>query len=347
MQSGIEAVINQGDPLMFDSSLNRRIRLWALGATVFLMLAPGAAFAQATRTWVSGVGDDANPCSRTAPCKTFAGAISKTAAGGEISVLDPGGFGTVTITKSITISNTGSGEAGILASGTNGITINAATTDRITLRGLTIMGAATGLVGVRILSAGEVVIEDCQIEGFRGANPSHGILFAPSAGTSRLAIRDTTINGNGQKFAGNGGITIKPTGAAYGVVDLTNLMIANNVTGIIADSSGTSGGVFTTLRDSQVVGSNFDGVLAFSAATGTLRVALKTNTIANNGFSGVTSAGVRADGAVATVRIQDNVITVNRNGVGLTNSGIIYSYGDNIISGNSANGSFTSTQATQ
>src|SRR5262249_41797027 len=110
------------------------------------------AHAQASRTWVSGVGDDANPCSRTAPCKTFAGAISKTAAGGEISVLDPGGFGAVTITKSISITNDGAGEAGILASGTSGITINAGANDIINLRGIVIDGApptTTGLVGVR------------------------------------------------------------------------------------------------------------------------------------------------------------------------------------------------------
>src|SRR5688572_33130134 len=81
-------------------------------------------FGQATRTWVSGVGDDVNPCSRTAPCKTLAGAISKTATGGEISILDPGGFGAVTITKSITID--GGGIIGsILSSGTNGIVVNA------------------------------------------------------------------------------------------------------------------------------------------------------------------------------------------------------------------------------
>src|ERR1700736_975208 len=83
--------------------------------------------AQATRTWVSGVGDDANPCSRTAPCKTFAGAISKTAAGGEINVLDPGGFGAVTITKSISI--TSGFEAGVLASASNGIIVNVLSTD--------------------------------------------------------------------------------------------------------------------------------------------------------------------------------------------------------------------------
>ena len=99
-----------------------------------LLAASHAAHAQATRTWVSGVGDDANPCSRTAPCKTFAGAISKTAAGGEINVLDPGGFGAVTITKAITISSEGF-EAGVLVSGTNGIIINAGTNDVVVLQG--------------------------------------------------------------------------------------------------------------------------------------------------------------------------------------------------------------------
>src|SRR5581483_11927768 len=102
--------------------------LAAFATTVLLFAAPASA--QATRTWVSGVGDDANPCSRTAPCKTFAGAISKTAPSGEINVLDPGGFGAVTITKSITISSVGF-EAGVLVSGTNGIVINAGTGDRV------------------------------------------------------------------------------------------------------------------------------------------------------------------------------------------------------------------------
>src|SRR5438045_8476177 len=94
----------------------------ALSLTILLFA--GSAFAQATRTWVSGVGDDANPCSRTAPCKTFAGAISKTADGGEISVLDPGGFGAVTITKGITLNGDGT-LAGILAAGTKGTIIHA------------------------------------------------------------------------------------------------------------------------------------------------------------------------------------------------------------------------------
>src|SRR2546423_2744153 len=86
---------------------------------------PTAAFGQATRTWVSGTGDDANPCSRTAPCKTFAGAISKTAAGGEIDALDPGGFGAGTITKGMTIDGGGGQVASLLVSGTHGIVVQA------------------------------------------------------------------------------------------------------------------------------------------------------------------------------------------------------------------------------
>src|ERR1700730_8843316 len=100
------------------------------------------AFAQASRTWVSGVGDDVNPCSRTAPCKTFAGAISKTAAGGEIDALDPGGYGAVTITKAITIDGGGGQVAGILVTGgTNGINVQAGASDIVTLRNLRINGA--------------------------------------------------------------------------------------------------------------------------------------------------------------------------------------------------------------
>ena len=102
---------------------------------VMMLLVGSPAYAQATRTWVSGVGDDANPCSRTAPCKTFAGAISKTAAAGEINVLDPGGFGAVTITKSIRIISDHI-EAGVLVSGTNGVVVSVASTDHVLLDGL-------------------------------------------------------------------------------------------------------------------------------------------------------------------------------------------------------------------
>src|ERR1700742_2254681 len=126
------------------------------------------AFGQATRTWVSGVGDDTTPCSRTAPCKTFAGAISKTAPGGEISVLDPGGFGAVTITKAITIDGDGT-LAGILAATVNGIIVNAGDQDVVVIRSISIngtSGANIGLNGIRYLAGRSLRVENCSISGF-------------------------------------------------------------------------------------------------------------------------------------------------------------------------------------
>src|SRR5262249_6797263 len=118
------------------------------------------AHAQASRTWVSGVGSDANPCSRTAPCQTFAGAISKTATGGEINCLDPGGFGAVTITKSIIISCE-VGTAGVLVSGTNGIVVSVGASDIVYLRGLDFEGVGTGLSGINFIGAGVLHVQHC------------------------------------------------------------------------------------------------------------------------------------------------------------------------------------------
>jgi hypothetical protein len=126
-------------------------------ALVVVLGSASAARGQATRTWVSGVGDDANPCSRTAPCKTFAGAISKTAAGGEIDALDSGGFAAVTITKSITIAGTGA-IASVLSTNTNGIIVNGASI-RVVLRDLSVNGAGTGLDGIRFLAGTSLSIE--------------------------------------------------------------------------------------------------------------------------------------------------------------------------------------------
>src|SRR5215470_6886593 len=145
-------------------------KLWAT-AIVFLLFA-SLAHAQATRTWVSGVGDDVNPCSRTAPCKTFAGAISKTAAGGEINALDPGGYGTVTITKSITIDGGGT-FASILSAGVHGIIINAGGADIVNLRNLSIDGAGTGTAtdGIRFLAGKTLNVQNVVVFNVNG----HGI----------------------------------------------------------------------------------------------------------------------------------------------------------------------------
>lgn len=184
-----------------------------------LLTIAGVMFAFATlaqaqsRTWVSGVGDDANPCSRTAPCKTWAGAISKTAACGEIDALDPGSFGAVTITKSITLDGTGT-LATILSSLVNGIVINAATTDVVTIRGISIDGFCNGLDGIRILAAKTVNVEDCVI--FRLAGDG---IEVNATNNVNLNVRNTVLRDNDADGVGDGdGIKASTT---FGQVKIT------------------------------------------------------------------------------------------------------------------------------
>jgi len=193
---------------------------------------------------VSGVGADENPCSRTAPCKTFAGAISKTAANGEINCLDPGGFGAVTITKSITISCEGV-TAGVLAPMTNGINVAvpSGATMTVYLRGLDIQGDVSGLIGVRFTatdatSSGILHIENCLIRGFN-AGTAAGISFAPKA-ASELYVSNTVLADNGNGAAG-GGLLIVPDLAGGANVALTNVKVENNTAGIKVDGTVGTG----------------------------------------------------------------------------------------------------------
>ena len=193
-----------------------------------ILMVSGIASAQATRTWISGTGDDANPCSRTAPCRTWAGAISKTARNGEMNSLDPNGAGPLTITKSITVD--GSHQlSGVLASGGfNAYIVNV--TDfvndpnaTVIIRGLDINGAGTGLNGIRILSAKNVIIEDCKIYGFRAAGGGHGIdIVSPVAGMN-VTIRNSTISNNGTM-----GIRVTSTGAGSTNLTVENSLISEN-----------------------------------------------------------------------------------------------------------------------
>ena len=181
------------------------------GAVVALcVVAALPAYAQATRTWVSGVGDDANPCSRTAPCKTFAGAISKTAASSQWDLPSiPAEFGALTITKSITISCE-AGTAGVLVPGTNGIVVSVAATDIVYLRGLDFEGIGTGLAGINFINAGVLHVEHCLIRGFN-AGTAAGINFAPT-GASELYVSESYITDNGVGTSG-AGVFVRPTGA--------------------------------------------------------------------------------------------------------------------------------------
>ena len=175
-----------------------RFILTASAIMAFTLMLSSGVLAQAPRTWVSGVGDDVNPCSRTAPCKTYAGAILKTATNGEIDALDPGGFGAVTLTKSVTIDGSSTGSAGILNGSSTGVIINITsasdTRKTVTLRGLSIQGANTGLRGVLISAATRVYIENCSISGQNGS-PGHGIDDTRTAG-GLLEVDNTTITNN-------------------------------------------------------------------------------------------------------------------------------------------------------
>lgn len=204
---------------------------FALAALLAVALQSTAASGQATRTWVSGVGDDTNPCSRTAPCKTFAGAISKTAAAGEISVLDSAGFGAVAITKSISIVGEGV-EASILALGTNGIVVDAGPDDVVHLQGLSIEGGGTGLNGIRFLAGGALHVRDCTIRGFRAGSGLGISVEAP--GPSRIFVSDTTL------AASLGGIRVLSTGGSEVAAFLDGVTIEGNAgTGVEADGPGT------------------------------------------------------------------------------------------------------------
>lgn len=161
----------------------QRRMLCGLALGLALLSAPVYSWAQATRTWVSGVGDDANPCSRTAPCKTFAGAISKTAAGGEISVLDPGGYGAVTITKAITIDGGAGIVASVLASGTNGVVVMAGPNDNVILRNLSVNGAGMGLTGISFRAGRSLRLQNVKVDRFIGPGLS---VAANNAGAGSL-----------------------------------------------------------------------------------------------------------------------------------------------------------------
>jgi hypothetical protein len=291
------------------------------------LAASGLVHAQATRTWVSGVGDDANPCSRTAPCKTWAGAISKTAAGGEINALDPGGFGAVTITKSITIDGTpGPNTAGVLVAGTNGINISAAATDTVTLRGLTIDGTGTaspspGLVGVRILSAGSVHLERLNIYGFG----QHGVYDSRTTGGEFYAD-DVNIRDNG----GTGIVVLPSSGGTQITVSITRAQLLNNSNSGLA----LGGGVHANITNSNLSGNTNFGLYAENMA-GLTRVFLSDSNVSGNGYGILVGPGQPG-------MLLSNVI-VSNNGTGISPGGVsIASFGNNKIVGNTAgNGPFS------
>jgi hypothetical protein len=302
-----------------------RFTIKIMAIAIFMFAFASLAQAQASRTWVSGVGDDANPCSRTAPCKTFAGAISKTAAGGEIDCLDPGGFGAVTITKSITIDG-GSQFGSILTSlGGTGVIINdtgaSPPTGTVTLRHLWINGIGTAANGIRILSEKRVNIIDCQIFGMtaRGISDerTHG-------GGPTLNVQDTTIHN-----VGTDGVHVgNPTTNVSAAYDNLRIISAGGVGIFMTNGSSTEAKncnvTFAT------TGIQIDGSSATATIIGT--------------SLGLNSTGL-ANTASANTKISECTITNNATGISIP-SGSVTGYGNNVVDGNAA-GNAVTTSLTQ
>jgi len=293
-----------------------------LAVLVVCLACSTLAQAQATRTWVSGVGDDANPCSRTAPCKTFAGAISKTAAGGEISVLDPGGFGAVTITKSITID--GGGVIGsILAATVNAVIINAGATDKIVLRNLSIngtAGASIGINAVRFLAGKQLSVEKCEIAGFT----TTGIDLVTGSAGRNLYVKNTTfteINGTA--------INLGTPASGFNVANIDHVRMEGNANGLVVAANG-----FATISNSSLFQNGTNAVSAAGSAT----INVESCVFAHNGTAVNSAIG-------SAIRLSN--ATIYNNATGINAGGTVEGFFNNRVFGNATNGAVTHQTAQQ
>jgi hypothetical protein len=297
--------------------------VFAMGFSLFSV----PAHAQATRTWVSGVGSDANPCSRTAPCKTFAGAISKTAPGGEIDALDPGGFGAVTITKAITLDGGGGQIASILVAGTNAINVNAGASDVVILRNLRFDGlnqsVNPGLTAIQFNSGGTLIVEKCDIFGFN----NDGIGIVPT-NNSKVSISETHIQ-NTAVTANTAGVRIAPTANVTVMVSKSWVELSGQ-NGIFANGGG-AGVIRLNVKESVVTHSGGNGVQITSGGT------VVTGEVTGTQISYAGGVGASVAGGSASLTLGENTITNNVTGVSAP-SGILLSYKNNMIADNASNG---------
>jgi hypothetical protein len=298
-----------------------------LGALFVAGLAIAPAHAQATRTWISGVGDDVNPCSRTAPCKTWPGAISKTAAGGEIDALDPGGFGTVTITKSITLDGGGGQVASILsAPGVNGVNVSAQATDVIILRNLRINGAG-GATGVQVNTAAKVIIEKCDVFGFATAavNVTPG-----SATTVNVKIQETTLNNN------QAGVLSKPTNGATVNMSIDHSFIDANIGGAMKIDGTGGGSSNVSVNDTSLSLNGGAGTNGVSGASGNVAIDMMRDTITKNGGAGV-QANI-SGGGTSTVTVGESMLSNNATAWQALNGASLLSYKNVQVTGPAGTG---------
>lgn len=299
-----------------------RFTIKVMAIAIFMFATVSIAQAQASRTWVSGVGDDANPCSRTAPCKTWAGAISKTAACGEIDALDPGGFGAVTITKSITLDGTGT-FASILASLVNGIIINAAATDVVTIRGISINGFCNGINGINVLQAKTVNVEDCVIFRF---NTGNGITVNDPSGCA-LNVRNTVIRDNTLD-----GINVTSSGG-FVTVTLDRVSLNGNANGLHARS-----GSKVSARDCVFSNNTTNGVFVDAAGAALAYASIWTSHMSMNGGNGVRAGNAGNVGGSGVEISQNSIVRNTGNGVLVSTGGVVNTFTNNNIFGNGTDG---------
>lgn len=300
------------------------IAIAAIGLAAVACVATEAE-AQAIRTFVSGTGADTGTCGRAAPCRSLAYALSQTASAGEVVVLDSAGYGQMTITQAVTISNPGGVEAGITAtSGQPAITVNtfgAATT--VVLRGLTVDGQGVGSDGILFLGTGRLEIVDCTIHRFThdGINTPIGQFGGTNPNT--IFIGNTTASDNGSS-----GIEIAPTNPflARGAIDhvVTN---GNGQAGILVNGSVTGTGAFVDLAISSALADS-NGTDGFTIeGNGNVKVDLKNSSASNNAGNGLTVSH-------AIVGLTGTSLVQNAAGFAISNSGTIDSYSDNVIGDN-------------
>lgn len=248
-----------------------------------MIMGTGLMYGQASRTWVSGVGDDANPCSRTAPCKTFAGAISKTAAGGEIDALDPAGYGALTITKAITIDGGGGQVASVLVSGTNGIVVQAGPSDVVILRNLRFNGIGTGINGIRFLSGKDLNVENCFIFGFT----TNGIDIALNQATAASVHVINTI----LKQNGGSGVRAANAIAPNVTVEISNSQAIIDTIGFEANNNSRMVVNYSTAENASS-----DGIKA-SAATAQIAISNSDASFNTNGITAAAGSSVNVFGS--------------------------------------------------
>jgi hypothetical protein len=309
-----------------ENTVMTRIPITRILLTALLTLSlAGIASAQATRTWVSGVGDDLNPCSRTAPCKTFAGAISKTAENGEIDVLDPGGYGALTITKAITIN--GEGTLGsVLVAGTNGFNVNVTTnpsTAVVYIHAIQFNGINSGIHGINYTAGSTLVVDHCHIYGFTGDG-----IHAAGTGALNLKVSETQIEHNGGDaifIDTTAGQVLAMINRCYLQDGGSGIEAKNNVRAGVANTIIThqsDAGIKTTGNDSII---NADDLFVTFCATG-----LRTNNA----------------GTPSKMRVSDSIVAQNVTGLDHT-AGTIDSFQGNSVFSNSTDGAFSSTTAKQ